>query len=650
MKHTQQQRLLASTSALVLAASIMANDAHAQAPGATSNAPATPVTLAANDLNTRTPIRHVIVIYGENRSFDHVFATYQPRNGGMVRNLLSQGIINADGTPGPAFSSAAQWQATDTDTYSIHPDKTALYDKLPPPSTDGTPSVASDTSPPPFSTISEAAKHDNGLLPRDLKYLTTGASGLPQNVPDTRITNVNNLPNGPYQLTGPSLPYDSYTGSPVHRFYQGWQESDCDAKNATVSNPGGCLSDLYPWVEETVSAGSNGKPPPPGFTSTGEGAISMAFYNMQKGDSPFFEALADAYTINDNYHMPAQGGTGLNSIFAIFADAIWYTDGQGNAATPPNNQVENPNPQPGTNNYYTQDGYSGGSYSACADTNQPGVGAVTSYLAQLTPPIAPNCEAGHYYLLNNYNPGYFGNGDVDTTDQFTIPPSPARSIGNVMLEHQVSFRWYGEGLAQYAANPNDPSNTYCNICNGFQYQTSIMTNQPVRDEVLRDTSDFYNDIRSGLLPAVSFVKPSGLNDGHPASSKWDLFEDFTKKILFELRRNPSLWSSTAVFITVDECGGYWDSGYIQQLDFFGDGPRIPLIVVSPYTKGGHVSHNYSDHVSILKFIEANWGLSTITGRSRDNLPNPVYASGESYVPTNRPSIGDLMDMFDFSSP
>jgi phospholipase C len=68
---------------------------------------------------------------------------------------------------------------------------------------------------------------------------------------------------------------------------------------------------------------------------------------------------------------------------------------------------------------------------------------------------------------------------------------------------------------------------------------------------------------------------------------------------------------------------HYDSGYIQPLDFFGDGPRIPLIIVSPFTKGGHINHTYVDHVSILKFIERNWDLKPLTGRSRDNFPNPV---------------------------
>ena len=121
-------------------------------------------------------------------------------------------------------------------------------------------------------------------------------------------------------------------------------------------------------------------------------------------------------------------------------------------------------------------------------------------------------------------------------------------------------------------------------------------------------ANLYSDIENSTLPAVSFVKPSGLVDGHPASSKLDLFEGFTKKIVDAVKGNPELWKNTAIFITFDEGGGYYDSGYVQPLDYFGDGTRIPLIAVSKYTKGGHISHDYSDHVSILKFIERNWGL------------------------------------------
>jgi phospholipase C len=175
-----------------------------------------------------------------------------------------------------------------------------------------------------------------------------------------------------------------------------------------------------------------------------------------------------------------------------------------------------------------------------------------------------------------------------------------------------------------------------------------MTNPALVSAHIKDTVDLYSEIKAGTLPAVSYVKPSGLVDGHPASSKLDLFEGFVKKIVDEVKANPKLWESTAIFVTFDEGGGYYDSGYVQPVDFFGDGTRVPLIVVSPHTKAGHISHTYNDHVSILKFIERNWSLQPLTDRSRDNLPNPK-AGSNPYVPKNSPAIGDLWDLFDFGS-
>ena len=66
-----------------------------------------------------------------------------------------------------------------------------------------------------------------------------------------------------------------------------------------------------------------------------------------------------------------------------------------------------------------------------------------------------------------------------------------------------------------------------------------------------------------------------------------------------------------------------------------------MIVVSPYAKRGHIDHGYSDHASILKFIEYNWGLPKLSNRSRDNLPNPVATAADPYRPTNGPAVGDL---------
>jgi hypothetical protein len=82
----------------------------------------------SNDGNTTSPIKHVIVIIGENRSYDHVFATYVPKHGQFTKNLLSEGIVNADGTPGPNFSQAQQLAATDStpDAFLLSPAKAAV--------------------------------------------------------------------------------------------------------------------------------------------------------------------------------------------------------------------------------------------------------------------------------------------------------------------------------------------------------------------------------------------------------------------------------------------------------------------------------------------------------------------------------------------
>ena len=660
-----------------------------------------------NDNKTRTPIKHVIVIIGENRSFDHVFATFKPRTAGeTVSNLLSKGIVKPDGTPGANYRLATQMQGVEYDSYELAPQKTA-YTVLPP-------AVVGGSATPPGCTAigitntascdsaaNEAAvgKLENGLGLGYLKYmLTGGVYGLTKGQPDPRISydgkDASSLPPGPFQITSKTNPYDAYDASPVHRLYQMWQQMDCKKNHATAANPSGCLADLFPWVEVTTGAGSNGKAQPANFTniSTGEGSTSMGFYNVQKGDAPYLKQLADQYTLSDNYHQAGTGGTGLNHILLGYADALWFSDGAGKPLVPPSNtvnpaapgttasgasalsEIENPNPQPGTNNWYVQDGYGGGSgsptavspnanygggsYVACADASQPGVAPVLDYLKGLRRPVSSRCEPGHYYLVNNYNPGYFGDGSNAYTDTnsnnyvYTIPPTTVRSIGDALNDHNITWAYFGDHYDRYLEdkyqlNWNSGLDQYCNICNWAQYSSRIMTDPNQRAAHLKDTSDLYAGIAAGNLPAVSYVKPSGLVDGHPASSKLNLYEGFVKKVVDAVKANPALWDNTAIFVTVDEGGGYWDSGYVQPLDFFGDGTRIPMIVVSKYTTGGHINHTYNDHVSFDKFIEANWGLPPITERSRDNLPNPKVEENNPYIPTNSPALGDMMDMFHF---
>jgi phospholipase C len=607
----------------------------------------------SNGVKTASPIKHVIVLIGENRGLDHTFGVYKPKGKGeTISNLLSKGIVNEDGTPGPNFGLSQQYSVAAQTSYYIGAPTVSkspynTVNLMPQPNTNGAPQAQSATGAP-FQNTTEASV-EKDINPADLDILTTGFTGLPGGSLDTRIPGAGSL-NGPFPLQGASINDDDYTGDTTHRFYQDWQQNDCSVANSTKSNTSGCLNDLFPFVMKTYA------------TNNSQGS-SMGFYNAEQGEAPILKQLADRFTLGDNFHQSFHGGTGANHFMLGTGDAAFWSDGKGNPATPPSSLIANPNPKSGTNNAYTADQ----AFSACADFTQPGVGPIVSYLENLPYAAEPNCQANHYYMLDNTNPGYLPNGAL--SGGTNLPPSPVRTIGDALIEKNITWAYYGgsfnaavnlsnDAVAAGSTNftafaVSDPANAvgvaYCQICNPFQYATSIMANPAVRTAHMKDTSDLITAIQNNTLPSVSFGKPDGLLDGHPSSSKVDLFEAYALNILQALDANPALKAETAVFITWDEAGGYWDSGFIQSVDYFGDGPRIPILILSPYSTGGKVYHNYGDHVSILKFIERNWSLQPLTGRSRDNLPNPTFKKASAYVPTNSPALADLFDAFDFSN-
>jgi len=200
---------------------------QALAAGAALVGASIPTALAdVNDAATATPIRHVIVIIGENRTFDHVFATYKPVNGGeTIWNLLSEGIVKPDGSPGPNYGKALQYRGADTMTYQLAPMKEP-YATLPPALTGGpatpypcqdlgiTTGASCDTP----ENEAKAAKLENGLANDYLKYLLTGGTGQKEKTPDQRLSydgrDASHLRPGPFQITSPKHPYDAYGGCP----------------------------------------------------------------------------------------------------------------------------------------------------------------------------------------------------------------------------------------------------------------------------------------------------------------------------------------------------------------------------------------------------------------------------------------------------
>jgi phospholipase C len=628
---------------------------------------------------TASPIKHVIILIGENRGTDHTFGVYKPKGKGQtISNFLSKGIVEEDGSPGPNFSLARQFQVSRQPLYYIGaPDKAKVAygnrGQMPQPNTNGAPPAQSETGAPfPPAFLAEFAIVDPSpdFNANTDTILTTGVTNLAPDTLDSRIPDAGILPNGPFVLQGLNISDDDYTGDMTHRFYQAWQQSDCSVANATKANPTGCLNDLFPFVMSTYDLDDSKSPAVQGNFSEGN---EMGFYDAEQEQASTLKTLADRFSLSDNFHQSFQGGTGANHFMLGTGDAGFWSDGKGNPITPPAKEIANPNPVAGTTNKYTADN----NFTDCSDFTQPGVAPIVRYLEALPYRAEPNCAEAHYYMLDNTNPGFLPNGFQAPSPgaQAMLPPSPVRTIGDALNERNITWAYFGGSYNDAVALSNDavtagtaatlnsstalaeaaaadPAHAlgvaYCQICNPFQYASSIMGNKAQRAAHIKDTVDLLADIQSNKLPSVSFGKPDGLLDGHPSSSKIDLFEAYVTQVLAALDANPTLKAETVVFVTWDEAGGYYDSGFIQPIDYFGDGPRIPLLVLSAYSTGGKVNHTYGDHVSILKFIERNWNLKPLTDRSRDNLPNPRMRGEDPYVPANMPALSDLFDMFDFN--
>jgi phospholipase C len=140
---------------------------------------------------------------------------------------------------------------------------------------------------------------------------------------------------------------------------------------------------------------------------------------------------------------------------------------------------------------------------------------------------------------------------------------------------------------------------------------------------------FIQDVQSGNMANVSWITPPG-HDGsdHPPSPTIPAQNYLTDQVNAVM--NSPYWASTAIFVTWDEWGGFYDHVTPPQIDKLGLGPRVPLLVISPFAKQGYLSHQLGEFASFNKFIETNWGLADLGQRDANS------------------SISNLMDFFDFS--
>jgi phospholipase C len=163
---------------------------------------------------------------------------------------------------------------------------------------------------------------------------------------------------------------------------------------------------------------------------------------------------------------------------------------------------------------------------------------------------------------------------------------------------------------------------FMGIHNPFQFFTSTHDSSNVQDY-----SSFAAQVQNDILPAFSLIIPDSKHDMHPGSAPVGNAITFVQTLIQQVQASP-VWNSTAIIVTFDTGGGWYDHVYPPTVDSQGLAFRVPTLVISPYAKKNYVSHTVMDHVSVLKLVQWNWTLPSL---------NPRNALS-----------GDMFDLFDFT--
>jgi phospholipase C len=238
-----------------------------------------------------------------------------------------------------------------------------------------------------------------------------------------------------------------------------------------------------------------------------------------------------------------------------------------------------------------------------------------------------------------------GTAGGNTTDTLSPGSVDWPTIVDLLDAHQVSWKCYNLGLGLGSTDPLEHFN-------GLTFFKKWQN-----DQRLKFTEDDYNaDLQAGTLPQVSFLITEDLISEHPPAD----IQVGQKKMsdVINALMSSSSWKSSALFLTYDEGGGFFDHVAPPQVDAYGLGMRVPMLVISPYAKRGYVSGQLYEHSSILKFIERRFdlpSLASINHQFDTSTPgtNNDAANGNSTGPAEPPrdglkQIGDFYEVFDFT--
>jgi phospholipase C len=245
--------------------------------------------------------------------------------------------------------------------------------------------------------------------------------------------------------------------------------------------------------------------------------------------------------------------------------------------------------------------------------------------------IASYSLPAHLYKLAAQSGGYTGF-QQPYPGQFDFP-----EITELLASGDISWRYYvtsgqtldvqGRAIGSAAEQQQDPDKyTYWNPLPAFP----LVQNNDVQRSYLVDTAEFYRDAEAGSLPQVCWVTPyfgSALSE-HPAfRGGVRLGMAYVTGLVNAVMQGPN-WNSSAIFISWDDWGGYYDHVPPPRVDQYGYGIRVPGLVISPYAKQGYIDHKTYSFESWLKIVEERFGVKSMTDRDKNAL--------------------DMIDSFDFT--
>ena len=315
------------------------------------------------------------------------------------------------------------------------------------------------------------------------------------------------------------------------------------------------------------------------------GLLTMGYYTRR--DLPYYYALADAFTTCDQYFCSVLGPTHPNRLMAISGTI----DPEGTRGGP-----------------------------VLTTSSSPDIVFSARW------PSVPELLEDAGITWKTYT----------TPGQGFLPNAPELGFGDAILQYFAAYRRPTSPLFQRAFLPTYPT-------------------------------DFAHDVRAGTLPKVSWIVPPNGYDEHPpappAYGEW-----LTNEILSTLASNPAVWSKTVVFLTYDENGGFFDhvppptaplgtpGEYVTQRPLppaahgdagpIGLGFRVPMLVVSPFSRGGYLSTGVYDHTSLIRFLETRFGIhcteiSPWRRRTVGDLASTLVPSRENVSLPRLPSTSHL---------